>query len=802
MNKSLLFFFCLTISFFNISFNDFYIKPAINSQAMICTWQLVQEIPHTSVASTAPEASSSMDGNTVNIVWEGLYLTHTWTHPGNTLIPGEEMYFEVSVAWSKDSDATLGSIGGVNTNLNFNWVDSVKARRSSINFDTEPSGFVSNDIIWTVPVGAEGRTLEIIGSADAAVAGGNVRYKYQWQCATPEPSPEPESSSTPEASPTPRGVYRILVLPKGDKDPLKLTLRLEQQVEGSFQPVSGAELRVSALSYEGNEARLADEFLAPACINCDWREVSGERLAHLAHSEQPVILQSNEQGEAEIAFFLDFAKLGASVPRRNASLNIPIAVEYLGTGEDGEIILAETDYVVVLDAIGVVTAVTYQQAQMFDVGLNPLPVNGGSLDSYFDDPGTRDGPRMLYRGQRVLVDWPGKDSIYPTGATPGEPLQAGVLLHSGDRVTINACDMVSNRMVDGLPAGAPGVVWVKVRFFDGTRAKVGVNGSICKTTVTFGDTPQASGWFNTSEKFFYWTSNGALNAAIGYYLWPYKIVSGISSIGKALAWVTGNESAGWSTVYVEIKSALWVEFDETGAMRVTTREGEPIVYIESGGEYGMPVPAGQTAYLSPGFQTVDIQITDNEIANQADALLAELNLPEEDAQAVSSQESTSAQGIASLLPTWALAVLGGVACLATLGAVGVGGGMLLAARKRQRMSPAQPAVSGPPRPVRAASAGAGWALEVVGGPDRGRRIMLGQHIRLGRKTDNDLPLNDKLVSSYHAHIQIISGVPVVTDLNSRNGTCVNGVQISQPTRLGPGDQLLVGNTLLRVVAER
>lgn len=36
------------------------------------------------------------------------------------------------------------------------------------------------------------------------------------------------------------------------------------------------------------------------------------------------------------------------------------------------------------------------------------------------------------------------------------------------------------------------------------------------------------------------------------------------------------------------------------------------------------------------------------------------------------------------------------------------------------------------------------------------------------------------------------------DLASTNGTYVNGTRISEPTRLGPGDELSLGNEVLQV----
>ena len=205
--------FCLMLPFVNLAFTHNHINPGIPQQTRICTWQLIKETPTTSIASTAPDASASLDGSTVYVDWQGLHTTHNWTAPGNTLIPGEEIYFEVSTSWSLDSDSSLSSSGGLNTYLNFNWTGTLNARRQSINFNSEPSGYVSNAYIWTVPVGTEGSTMEIIGHADAAVAGGQVRYKFQYVCVDPTPAPTETPQSTPTMENTPTETITPITCP-------------------------------------------------------------------------------------------------------------------------------------------------------------------------------------------------------------------------------------------------------------------------------------------------------------------------------------------------------------------------------------------------------------------------------------------------------------------------------------------------------------------------------------------------------------------------------------------------------------
>ena len=71
-------------------------------------------------------------------------------------------------------------------------------------------------------------------------------------------------------------------------------------------------------------------------------------------------------------------------------------------------------------------------------------------------------------------------------------------------------------------------------------------------------------------------------------------------------------------------------------------------------------------------------------------------------------------------------------------------------------------------------------------------------IKVGRGKDNDEILNDSSVS--RNHLQIFfgdDGLVVVTDLDSANGTTVNGKKIYKPTKLEPLDILKAGNSLIK-----
>ena len=68
-------------------------------------------------------------------------------------------------------------------------------------------------------------------------------------------------------------------------------------------------------------------------------------------------------------------------------------------------------------------------------------------------------------------------------------------------------------------------------------------------------------------------------------------------------------------------------------------------------------------------------------------------------------------------------------------------------------------------------------------------------IKIGRKKDNDIVINNEFVSRYHAQIQSVEDEYFLMDLKSTVGTSINGVRIQQ-TRLKPGDIISLGGVPL------
>ena len=88
-------------------------------------------------------------------------------------------------------------------------------------------------------------------------------------------------------------------------------------------------------------------------------------------------------------------------------------------------------------------------------------------------------------------------------------------------------------------------------------------------------------------------------------------------------------------------------------------------------------------------------------------------------------------------------------------------------------------------------------LEITQGENTGDKFKLKFDTKLGRERDNDIVLLDAKVSRYHAQISLDAGQWVLSDLNSANGTLVNGIAIAGPVALNSGDLLRVGETELK-----
>jgi uncharacterized protein involved in exopolysaccharide biosynthesis len=97
----------------------------------------------------------------------------------------------------------------------------------------------------------------------------------------------------------------------------------------------------------------------------------------------------------------------------------------------------------------------------------------------------------------------------------------------------------------------------------------------------------------------------------------------------------------------------------------------------------------------------------------------------------------------------------------------------------------------------------GAMLVVVDGEEPGRAYVLGRLDRtLGRSPAADIQVDEAAVSQLHARIFVQAGRYRIEDLDSTNGTYVNGERIRQDVVLRPGDVLSLGETQLQYMEAR
>jgi pSer/pThr/pTyr-binding forkhead associated (FHA) protein len=89
-------------------------------------------------------------------------------------------------------------------------------------------------------------------------------------------------------------------------------------------------------------------------------------------------------------------------------------------------------------------------------------------------------------------------------------------------------------------------------------------------------------------------------------------------------------------------------------------------------------------------------------------------------------------------------------------------------------------------------------LEVVEGPDAGKTARLAGTLEIGRDPGAGLALHDDQASRRHARVSVQSGSVVLEDLESSNGTFVNNNELTGPTRIGAGDEVLIGVSVIQV----
>ena len=93
-----------------------------------------------------------------------------------------------------------------------------------------------------------------------------------------------------------------------------------------------------------------------------------------------------------------------------------------------------------------------------------------------------------------------------------------------------------------------------------------------------------------------------------------------------------------------------------------------------------------------------------------------------------------------------------------------------------------------------------WSIDV----EKGMRSLRGLHVDIlgpvviGRSPSSDIVVDEPYVSSTHARFTLQGPALVLEDLGSTNGTLVNGRQLLEPATLREGDEVQIGDVVMKV----
>jgi pSer/pThr/pTyr-binding forkhead associated (FHA) protein len=89
-------------------------------------------------------------------------------------------------------------------------------------------------------------------------------------------------------------------------------------------------------------------------------------------------------------------------------------------------------------------------------------------------------------------------------------------------------------------------------------------------------------------------------------------------------------------------------------------------------------------------------------------------------------------------------------------------------------------------------------IDIVSGPQQGRSIeLVKDRILIGRDTDCDISLQaNRYLSRFHSQLVKKDEGYELEDLQSANGSYVNGLQVNGRLKLKDGDRIHAGETIL------
>jgi pSer/pThr/pTyr-binding forkhead associated (FHA) protein len=99
----------------------------------------------------------------------------------------------------------------------------------------------------------------------------------------------------------------------------------------------------------------------------------------------------------------------------------------------------------------------------------------------------------------------------------------------------------------------------------------------------------------------------------------------------------------------------------------------------------------------------------------------------------------------------------------------------------------------------AATSALALTLVITAGPKKGERLSLTtEAVTIGRASDSTLVIRDDYTSTRHAVLELRRGTWQIIDLDSTNGTLVDGERITAPTQIVPRTPITVGQTVFDI----
>ena len=81
----------------------------------------------------------------------------------------------------------------------------------------------------------------------------------------------------------------------------------------------------------------------------------------------------------------------------------------------------------------------------------------------------------------------------------------------------------------------------------------------------------------------------------------------------------------------------------------------------------------------------------------------------------------------------------------------------------------------------------------------GLRVDVRNPVVLGRSEGADVLIDDAYASEFHLRLVNDTGILSLYDLDSTNGTYVNGKRVTAPLQLNTGDSVQIGKTVMEVI---